>query len=64
MSIRWSPVYYSKREIREMNNQDLLTAFEGSVADQLTAQINRGRIPSKLNEQTEFIRDVLVSRFK
>ena len=64
MAVRWSPVFYSTQEILNMNNQDLLTAFEGSVADEAHAEIQRGKVPMKLSKQTEFIRGVLVSRLK
>lgn len=65
MKYRWSPVYYSKKEILEMDNVRLLNAFEGSICDETRAQNHLAKgIPAKLTKQIEWIRDELLTRFK
>lgn len=64
MAYRWSPEYFSRKEIREMTDAELLNAFEGSIIDETKAQNFRDHVPPKLSRQVEMIREELLNRLR
>ena len=64
MANRWSPTYYSKKEILCMDNVQLLNALYTSARDETKAQNFRDHIPAQLLKQTDWIREEILSRFR
>lgn len=60
---KWHPGYYTKKEILELDNHQLLNAFAASIADETNAQNKLARgIPAKLTKQIEWMREEILTR--
>lgn len=54
--------YYTKKEIGELDSNQLVTAFENSVCEETKAVNFKPRVPQKLAQQTERLREEIISR--
>lgn len=59
---RTAPHYLTMREIRELHNDALVSAFEIAVTDVTNAQNHRASVPAKMYAQVEWIREELLRR--
>ena len=63
MRHRWHPNYYTKKEILEMDNYQLLNAFANAVVDETNAQNNyKTGVTQKQVKQMEWFREELLTR--
>lgn len=61
---RTAPDYLTKREISDLDNDGLVSAFEIAVTDLVVAQNHRARVPQKVVAQLEWMRDELILRLR
>lgn len=61
---KWSPTYYTKKEIIEMSDHKLLNAFEQSAGDDVKAVNFCAHYPLKLGKQIEWMREELLVRLR
>lgn len=61
---RTAPDYLTPKQVLELNDHELLNAFEAMIAAWTNAQNMNSRIPQKLTKQVERLRDEILSRMK
>lgn len=63
MRHRWHPTYYTKKEILEWDNYQLLNAFAMAITEETNAQNHyETGVPAKLTKQIEWMREELLVR--
>ena len=61
---RWAPYYLTKKEILQLEDYQLINAFEQAITD-VTIQANcRAKITQKAAKNVEWIREELLTRLK